>query len=149
MMMLQVLPEYGSGAVMGVPAHDDRDYGMAMAHSINIRPVIDGSGGNSSRTISGTSSGGDGGDSPCSDAYTRAEGTLMGSGQFDGLSVAEGARAITAHAAAEGVGKPVQVTKLRDWLISRQRSVHLLAPPGRPPAPLDSSFLISMSLPWF
>lgn len=140
-----VLQHYGSGAVMGVPAHDDRDFALAQAKGLPIIPVIaplraggsdggSGSGGDGERRgkmdtgIDGTTSDemlavdAAAAAAACTaDAFTAKEGTLVHSSRFDGMSVAEAKAAITAHAEESKHGAAVEVTKLRDWLISRQR----------------------------
>ena len=97
-----VLATYGSGAVMGVPAHDQRDLEFARLHALDIRNVIAPAGGRTSPTAEG--------------AFVD-DGILVNSGTFDGLSSVDGRTAI---AAALGVKSTVNY-KLRDWLISRQR----------------------------
>ncbi|HKW45253.1 MAG TPA: leucine--tRNA ligase, partial [Candidatus Eremiobacteraceae bacterium] len=97
-----VLATYGSGAVMGVPAHDQRDLEFARSHALDIRNAIAPAGGRISATAEG--------------AFVE-DGILVNSGTFDGLSSVDGRTAI---AAALGVKSTVNY-KLRDWLISRQR----------------------------
>jgi leucyl-tRNA synthetase len=101
-----VLYEYGTGAVMGVPAHDSRDFIFAQQNQLPIRTVI-------------MPAGGDGA-APLTEAYVAA-GVLVNSGQFDGLPSAEAKTAIVKHAEQQGWGKERIQYRLRDWLISRQR----------------------------
>ncbi len=100
-----VLPGYGTGAVMGVPAHDQRDFEFAGKFGIPIRVVIappewDGN--------------------ELEVAYTET-GTMVNSGQFNGLPSEQGAEAICDFLASEDWGKRAVTYRMRDWLISRQR----------------------------
>lgn len=99
-----VLMDYGSGAVMAVPAHDDRDYEFATKYNMPIIPVI--------RPKEG--------DVPGDTAYTEP-GVLFGSEQFDGMESEEAKRSIIAFFEAEEIGKQVINFRLKDWGISRQR----------------------------
>jgi leucyl-tRNA synthetase len=101
-----VLAEYGTGAVMGVPAHDQRDFVFARQYELPVRQVIIPEGSDEHAYEGG--------------AWTEA-GVLIHSGRFDGLASAEARGAITAAAAAEGWGQARTTFRLRDWLISRQR----------------------------
>jgi leucyl-tRNA synthetase len=101
-----VLPTYGTGAVMGVPAHDDRDFSFATRYALPIRRVV--------ARASTTD-----GDEP-EEAFTNA-GVMVNSGRFDGLTTEEGKRAIASAAAEGGFGRSAVTYRLRDWLISRQR----------------------------
>ncbi len=96
-----VLASYGTGAIMAVPAHDQRDYEFAKAFGLDIVEVV--SGGDISE-----------------EAYT-GHGTLVNSGLLDGLPVPEAKQRITAWLEEKGVGKGTIQYKLRDWLFSRQR----------------------------
>ena len=98
-----VLPGYGSGAVMGVPAHDSRDFAFAQTYNLPIVPVVEPEGGAE----------GDG----CFTGYGR----LINSGDFSGQTSSEAMAAMTAVLQAQGKGQPTVTYKLRDWLISRQR----------------------------
>jgi len=102
-----VLMDYGTGAIMAVPAHDERDFDFARKYNLPIRVVIKGE------------------DSPAdsnnmSAAYT-GEGVMINSDKFNGLTVEEGKKQIIAHMEAAGIGKATINFRLRDWLISRQR----------------------------
>lgn len=102
-----VLMEYGTGAIMAVPAHDQRDFDFARKYGIPVRVVIQGP------------------DSPTNgDAMTEAyedDGIMVNSGQFNGLSSSEGKRAVIEYMEKNGIGRGTVNYKLRDWLISRQR----------------------------
>jgi leucyl-tRNA synthetase len=100
-----VLLSYGTGAVMGVPAHDERDFAFAQKYNLPIRIVVAPTGWQGEKL---------------DEAYIEA-GTMVNSGQFDGLPSEQGAAAITDFLEKEGQGKPSVSYKLRDWLISRQR----------------------------
>jgi leucyl-tRNA synthetase len=99
-----VLYEYGTGAVMGVPAHDTRDFKFAKENQLPIKVVI-------------TS---DNGETELKEAYTEA-GIMINSAQFNGMNSVEGKTAIIDYAATQGYGKARIQYRLRDWLISRQR----------------------------
>ncbi|MDX1616843.1 MAG: class I tRNA ligase family protein, partial [Candidatus Promineifilaceae bacterium] len=96
---------YGSGAVMGVPAHDSRDFAFAQKYGLPIVPVV--------APTNGVAA-------PANQAYTEP-GVMINSGQYDGLPSDQGGARVTADLAARGLGGPQVVTKMRDWLISRQR----------------------------
>ena len=100
-----VLASYGTGAVMGVPAHDDRDFEFAELFGLPIPVVI------APEDWDGE---------PLTQAYLEP-GVLVNSGQFDGTPSDEAKDAITAHLDANGWGGPTVQYRLRDWLISRQR----------------------------
>jgi leucyl-tRNA synthetase len=101
-----VLAEYGTGAVMGVPAHDQRDFLFARQYELPVQQVIIPEGSDEHAFEGG--------------AWTEA-GVLIHSGRFDGLPSGEAKQAITAAAEAEGWGLEKVQYRLRDWLISRQR----------------------------
>ncbi|MBE9042167.1 leucine--tRNA ligase [Oscillatoriales cyanobacterium LEGE 11467] len=101
-----VLYEYGTGAVMGVPAHDTRDFRFARDNDLPIKVVIAPEGKDGSQ--------------PLEEAYTEP-GIMVNSGQFDGKTSTEGKQAVINYATAEGMGKGRVQYRLRDWLISRQR----------------------------
>jgi leucyl-tRNA synthetase len=98
-----VLYEYGTGAVMGVPAHDTRDFKFAKDNNLPIKVVI----------VPEESSN-------AQSAYTDP-GIIINSGQFDGMPSTEGKTAIIEYAEKQGYGKARVQYRLRDWLISRQR----------------------------
>jgi leucyl-tRNA synthetase len=100
-----VLAEYGTGAIMAVPAHDQRDLDFARAHGVEVRVVID----------TGDADPGETG------VATDGDGRMVNSGPFDGMAVDDGKEAITARLAVAGVGEPAVTYRLRDWLLSRQR----------------------------
>ena len=101
-----VLADYGTGAVMGVPAHDQRDFLFARQHDLPVRHVIVPEGADEHAFESS--------------AWTE-HGVLIHSGPFDGLPSQEAKDAITAAAEAQGWGRSQIQYRLRDWLISRQR----------------------------
>ena len=105
-----VLYEYGTGAVMGVPAHDTRDFKFAQENDLAIKVVI---------VPENTELEANGG-SPLQNAYTDP-GVMVNSGQFNGLLSVEGKNKIIEYAEAKGYGKARIQYRLRDWLISRQR----------------------------
>ena len=105
-----VLADYGHGAIMAVPAHDQRDFEFAKAMNLPIRTVVD------VKDESGASI-----DPSTGDAPTTAAGTLINSGPLNGLDKAEAIEKIAAMLEAGGKGKKTKNFRLRDWLISRQR----------------------------
>ncbi|MGH2536406.1 MAG: leucine--tRNA ligase [Candidatus Promineifilaceae bacterium] len=104
-----VLMSYGSGAIMAVPAHDERDFAFAQKYDLPIVEVIQ-------------MPGRDGDAPPLEAAYTsKDQGVLINSGPFSGAPVAGAAERVAAWLAAEDIGRPAVNYRLRDWLISRQR----------------------------
>ena len=101
-----VLADYGTGAVMGVPAHDQRDIAFAQSNDLPIQQVIDAEG--AAEAIA------------AGQAWTDA-GTLINSGAFDGTASTEAKGAITGRGESEGWATAKVTYRLRDWLISRQR----------------------------
>ena len=99
------LMSYGTGAVMGVPAHDQRDFDFARKYGLTIRTVI-------------APPGWDGAE--LQEAYL-GEGTMVNSGPFNGLASERGKEAVADHVEQQGWGKRTVSYRLRDWLISRQR----------------------------
>ncbi len=118
-----VLMEYGTGAIMAVPAHDQRDYDFAKTFGLPIRPVV-AARGEAERDGVGAS-GGDRNDreSPDDAAFTThtENEVLINSGQFSGMNAVEGQQAIVEWLDREGKGHFSVSYKLRDWLVSRQR----------------------------
>jgi leucyl-tRNA synthetase len=112
--------EYGTGAIMAVPAHDQRDFDFAKAFDLPIRPVVapGGEGGEA-----GTPGGVNAPDASAGAAFTAhtANEVLVNSGQFSGMNSVEGQRAIVEWLDREGRGHFSVSYKLRDWLVSRQR----------------------------
>lgn len=102
-----VLMGYGTGAIMAVPAHDQRDFDFAKTFGLEIIPVVDTN-------------------DPEIDVYDlkeafAAEGNMINSGIFDGMNNQDAILKITDHLKEKGIGKKDINYKLRDWLISRQR----------------------------
>src|SRR5438034_512260 len=95
-----VLMEYGTGAIMAVPAHDRRDFEFATAFKLPIRPVVRAEG--PLPTVS-------------------EDGVLMNSGEFDGLPCRDAGRRIVAWLLSKGLATPQVQYRLHDWCISRQR----------------------------
>ena len=103
-----VLSEYGEGALMAVPAHDERDFDFANQYGLPVRQVI-----------------------ACddqvydfqdwSDSHAGRDGHLINSGAYDGLTVAQATQAIVAALVERGMGEEATTWRLRDWGISRQR----------------------------
>jgi leucyl-tRNA synthetase len=103
-----VLMEYGTGAIMAVPGHDERDFEFAVNYEL---PIV--------RVVAGPDHGPH---TRLEEAFVETEGArLVNSRQFDGLSVEEGKHAITAWFEAHGAGRRVVNYRLHDWCISRQR----------------------------
>ncbi|HVA33894.1 MAG TPA: leucine--tRNA ligase [Candidatus Baltobacteraceae bacterium] len=101
-----VLAEYGTGAVMGVPAHDERDFEFAKQYRLPIAQVIVPAGQEA--------------DVPLESAFLD-DGRLIASGDFSGMSSARARKAIADRLEAMGIGRRSVNTRLRDWLVSRQR----------------------------
>jgi leucyl-tRNA synthetase len=114
-----VLMEYGTGAIMAVPGHDERDFEFAQKFGLEIVRVVAPP---SSRAERGGGTLSADPDAPLEAAYTDNEaGILVNSGDFDGLSVPEGKRAIVKWLEERRAGKAVVRYRLHDWCISRQR----------------------------
>jgi leucyl-tRNA synthetase len=97
-----VLMEYGTGAIMAVPAHDTRDFEFATQFKLPIREVVRTGGGEPLPSVT-------------------EDGVLVNSGEFDGLSCREAQRRIVAWLQAKGLATPQVQYRLHDWCISRQR----------------------------
>ncbi|MFN8666773.1 MAG: leucine--tRNA ligase [Gemmatimonadaceae bacterium] len=103
-----VLMEYGTGAIMAVPGHDERDFEFATVFELPIVRVVAGQG--------------DDAGTPLEAAYTDdAGGRLVNSEQFDGTPVADAKTIVTTWLAGRGMGEAVTNYRLHDWCISRQR----------------------------
>ena len=102
-----VLMGYGTGAVMAVPAHDQRDFEFATKYGLPIRIVIQPAGEMINPTM-------------MAQAF-EGEGVMVNSGPFDGTPQTEGVKNVTEYLQKKGVGEPAINYRLRDWLISRQR----------------------------
>ncbi|MGZ6839162.1 MAG: leucine--tRNA ligase, partial [Frankiaceae bacterium] len=100
-----VLAEYGTGAIMSVPAHDQRDLDFARAFGLPVRVVVDTGEPDPART----------------GVATAGEGILVNSGRYDGLGKDEASSRITADLNERGLGVAAVNYRLRDWLLSRQR----------------------------
>ena len=103
-----VLGEYGTGAVMGVPHGDQRDFEFARKYGLEILPVI--------RSADGTVP-----DPATMSGAVEDEGTVVNSGPYDGLTSAAARQKMTAEARARGFGEGTVQFRLKDWGISRQR----------------------------
>src|SRR5690606_27528938 len=101
-----VLMGYGTGVIMAVTGHDERDFVFASKFGLPIRRVIAGEGETA--------------DTPLEEAYV-GPGTLVNSGRFDGLDWKDGARAIVEELGRQGLAEPQVNYRLHDWCISRQR----------------------------
>jgi leucyl-tRNA synthetase len=102
-----VLMEYGTGAIMAVPAHDERDHAFAERYGLEIRTVVEPAEGEAP-------------EQGAFSAHTEDE-RLVNSGEFSGMPAPEGGRAIVEKLAADGRARPAIRYRLRDWLLSRQR----------------------------
>jgi leucyl-tRNA synthetase len=100
-----VLADYGTGAIMAVPAHDQRDLDFARAMKLPVRVVVQS----------------DEEDPATSGVATTGDGVLINSGSLDGLSKVEAIAKIVSELEAKKLGKSAKNYRLRDWLISRQR----------------------------
>ncbi len=100
-----VLPDYGTGAIMAVPAHDQRDLDFARKFGLPVRVVVET--GQPDPAETGTA--------------TPGEGTLVNSGPINGLAKSEAITKITEILADRGLGRAAVSYRLRDWLVSRQR----------------------------
>ncbi|MCA4131382.1 leucine--tRNA ligase [Arthrobacter sp. M4] len=100
-----VLADYGTGAIMAVPAHDQRDLDFARAFDLPVRAVLDT--GEEDPNVSGIA--------------TSGEGTVINSGPLDGLSKADGIAKAIEIVESAGTGQGTVNYRLRDWLLSRQR----------------------------
>ena len=98
-----VLMEYGTGAIMAVPAHDQRDFEFAQQLGLPIRVVVENP------------------DGQATDSAHEGEGLMVSSGPFSGMHTTEGRPAVIRHLEEQGIGRGEVQYRMRDWLISRQR----------------------------
>ncbi|BCU65843.1 leucyl-tRNA synthetase [Acinetobacter bouvetii DSM 14964 = CIP 107468] len=106
-----VLMSYGSGAVMAVPAHDERDYEFANKFDLNIKQVIDAKGADDAEYSA----------TEWQEWYGSKEGKLVNSGEFDGLEFQAAFDAFLAKLEPQGLANAKVQFRLRDWGVSRQR----------------------------
>ena len=102
-----VLMDYGTGAIMAVPAHDQRDFEFARKYDLEIRIVIQPEG----ESLDSAS---------MTEAYAH-DGVMVNSAQFDGTPATESVKVVTDWLESQGLGRHAKNFRLRDWLISRQR----------------------------
>jgi leucyl-tRNA synthetase len=106
-----ILMDYGTGAIMSVPAHDDRDYDFAKKYKLPVRVVV-------LPTATGD------GDETVMDPplpFVTEDGLVVNSGQFSGLTSQQALKAMAEFAEKNGFGKPTVTFRLKDWGVSRQR----------------------------
>jgi leucyl-tRNA synthetase len=101
-----VLMEYGTGAIMSVPAHDDRDFEFATKYGIEIRQVVVPT---------------EPGEAPVNLPFSTMDGVLINSGEYDGLSCTQAQKLLQEAAARSAFGKAAITFRLKDWGVSRQR----------------------------
>jgi leucyl-tRNA synthetase len=106
-----ILMDYGTGAIMSVPAHDDRDYEFAKKYKLEIRLVILPVCSDQEETVT----------EPPLPFTTHDEGMLINSGPYSGLECADAIKTMSAFAEHNGFGKATVTYRLKDWGISRQR----------------------------
>ena len=106
-----ILMDYGTGAIMSVPAHDDRDYEFAKKYKLEIRLVVLPLSNDPEETMA----------EPALPFTAHDEGMLINSGQFSGLECADAIQKMSAFAEKNGFGKATVTYRLKDWGISRQR----------------------------
>ncbi len=105
-----ILMDYGTGAIMSVPAHDERDYEFAKKYNLEVRIVIVPSGGDPEETVAEPKL-----------PFTTYNGTLVNSGEFSGRDCKQAIKRMTEYAEQKGFGKATVTYRLKDWGISRQR----------------------------
>src|SRR6201997_970884 len=105
-----ILMDYGTGAIMSVPAHDDRDYEFAKKYKIEIRLVILPIANDPEETMTEPQL-----------PFTAHEGMVINSGPYSGMSCSEAIQKMAAYAEEKGFGKATVTYRLKDWGISRQR----------------------------
>ncbi len=107
-----ILMDYGTGAIMSVPAHDERDFEFAKKYGLEVRVVIE-------PRAEGPAQEGKSPEELV--PFTSLDSVLVNSGEFSGLSCTEALRKMTQHAEKHGFGKATVTYRLKDWGISRQR----------------------------
>ncbi|WP_379553310.1 leucine--tRNA ligase [Qipengyuania sp. DGS5-3] len=126
-----VLMDYGTGAVMGVPGHDQRDFEFATKYALPIMRVVAADAADK--------------DSPFADGAEAGDGLLVNSAFLDGMSVDEARRAIVERAEKENWGTGKTVWRLRDWGVSRQRywgtPIPIIHSPDHGPVPVPKDQL--------
>jgi leucyl-tRNA synthetase len=105
-----ILMDYGTGAIMSVPAHDERDYEFATKYKLEIRLVILPVASDQEETVT---------EPPL--PFTTHDGMLINSGPYSGLECGDAIKKMSAFAEQNGFGKPTVTYRLKDWGISRQR----------------------------
>jgi leucyl-tRNA synthetase len=105
-----ILMDYGTGAIMSVPAHDERDYEFAKKYKLPIRVVVLPLGGESDETVT---------EPPL--PFVAEDGLVVNSGQFSGLTSKEALKKMAEYAGENGFGKATVTFRIKDWGISRQR----------------------------
>jgi len=105
-----ILMDYGTGAIMSVPAHDERDYEFAKKYKLEIRLVVLPISNDPEETVTEPRL-----------PFVAHEGMLINSGPFSGLECADAIKKMSAHAEKNGFGKATVTYRLKDWGISRQR----------------------------
>jgi leucyl-tRNA synthetase len=105
-----ILMDYGTGAIMSVPAHDERDYEFAKKYQLEVRLVVVPRSGDPEETVA---------EPPL--PFVAHEGTLINSGPYSGLSCEDAIQKMSAHAEKNRFGKATVTYRLKDWGISRQR----------------------------
>ncbi len=105
-----ILMDYGTGAIMSVPAHDERDYEFAKKYKLEIRLVVLPISNDPEETMAEPAL-----------PFVSHEGMLINSGPYSGLECADAIKKMTAHAEENGFGKATTTYRLKDWGISRQR----------------------------
>jgi leucyl-tRNA synthetase len=105
-----IVMDYGAGAIMSVPAHDERDYEFAKKYGLEIRLVIVPRAADPEETVAEPAL-----------PFTTLNGTLVNSGPFSGLDCEEAIKRMSEHAKKNGFGKATVTYRIKDWGISRQR----------------------------
>ena len=105
-----ILMDYGTGAIMSVPAHDERDYEFARKYNLDIRIVIFPGSNDPEETMAEPKL-----------PFTAHDGLLINSGPYSGMRCADAIKKLAAHAEERGFGKATVTYRLKDWGISRQR----------------------------